>query len=130
MRLLEKFVEQSKLVHQLECGRMNSVTAKIAKEIGMFFQNDHGHTGSREQVASHDPGWSAACDHTTRLQFFSHAFSIEYGSNQNESKYASESTSTRCVYLQRSGGFLRRIATWLLGLFRTSNDRTGFTFNR
>jgi hypothetical protein len=60
---------------------MNGVAAKIAKEIGMFFQNDHGHTRSREQVASHDPRWSTACDHTTRLQFFSHAFSIEYRPN-------------------------------------------------
>ena len=60
---------------------MNSVAAKIAKEIGMFFQNDHGHTRSREQVASHDARWSTACDHTARLQFFRHAFSIEYDPN-------------------------------------------------
>jgi hypothetical protein len=60
---------------------VNGVAAKIAKEIGMFFQNDHGHTRSREEVASHDPRWSTASDHTARLQFFSHAFSIEYGPN-------------------------------------------------
>jgi hypothetical protein len=48
---------------------MNGVAAKIAKEIGMLFQNDHGHTGSREQVASHNPRRSTTCDHTTRLQF-------------------------------------------------------------
>src|SRR5262249_50717554 len=90
----------------------------------MFFQNDHGHTCSREQVASHDPGWSTACDHTTRLQFFSHAFSIEYGSNWYESKYAAERTRSCCVYLQRGSGYLRYITTGLLGLFRTSNGRT------
>jgi hypothetical protein len=60
---------------------MNGVAAKIAKEICMFFQNDNGHTRSREQVASHDSGWSTTCDHTTRLQFFRHAFSIEYRPN-------------------------------------------------
>ena len=60
---------------------MNGVAAKIAKEIGMFFQNDHGHARAREQVASHDARWSTAGDHTARLQFFSHAFSIEYGPN-------------------------------------------------
>jgi hypothetical protein len=51
---------------------MNSVAAKIAKEIGVFFQNDHGHTRSREQVAGHYACWSTASDHATRLQFFSH----------------------------------------------------------
>ena len=81
MRLLQEFIEQPELVHQLECGRMNGVTAKIAKEIGMFFQNNNGHARSREQVASHDPRWSTASDHTARLQFFSHAVSIEYRPN-------------------------------------------------
>jgi hypothetical protein len=51
---------------------MNGVAAKIAKEIGVFFQNDHGHACPRDQVASHDARWSTPCDHTTRLQFFSH----------------------------------------------------------
>jgi hypothetical protein len=51
---------------------MNSVAAKIAKEIGMFFQNDHRHTGSREQVTSHDARWSTTCDHTARLESFNH----------------------------------------------------------
>ena len=51
---------------------MNSVAAKIAKEIGVFFQNDYGHTSSREQVASHDARWSTATDHTARLQSFNH----------------------------------------------------------
>src|SRR5215472_1442762 len=100
MRLLQKFVEQTKLVHQFECGRMNGVAAKIAKKIAMFFQDDHGHTGSREQVAGHDSRWSTTCDHTARLQFFSHAVSIQYGPNYNESQDAGECARSRCVYLQ------------------------------
>jgi hypothetical protein len=51
---------------------VNGVTAKIAKKIGVFFQNDHGHTRSREKVTSHYASWSTASDHTTRLQSFSH----------------------------------------------------------
>jgi hypothetical protein len=51
---------------------MNGVTAKIAEEIGVFFQNNHGRTRSREKVASHYACWSTASDHTTRLQFFNH----------------------------------------------------------
>jgi len=51
---------------------MNGVAAKIAKEIGIFFLNDHRHTRSREQVANHDSRWSTAGDHTARLQSFSH----------------------------------------------------------
>jgi hypothetical protein len=60
---------------------MNGVTAKIAKKIGMFFQNDNGHTRAREQVASHDPRWSTTSDQTACLHFFSHAVSIEYRPN-------------------------------------------------
>src|SRR5215216_2452790 len=101
---------------------MNSVAAKIAKEIGMLFQNDHWYTRSGEQVASHDPRWTAACDHTTCLLFFSHAFSMGYDPTYNESKHAGECASSRCLCLQYSGRFLRRFATGLLGLFRTSND--------
>jgi len=61
---------------------MNSVAAKIAEKIGVFFQNDHWHTRSRKQVASHNSGWTSASDHTARLQFFSHGFSIEYDPNK------------------------------------------------
>jgi hypothetical protein len=67
---------------------MNGIAAKITKKIGMFFQNDHRHARSREQVPSHYPGWSAAGDHTARLQFFNHAISIQYDLSQNESKHA------------------------------------------
>src|SRR5438552_15986348 len=99
---------------------MNSVAAEIAKEIGVFFQNDDGHARSREQVASHDARWSTACDHTACLQYFSHAISIQYDSTKNQSKHTGECASSRCVYLQRGGGFVRHIATQFLGLFRTS----------
>ena len=34
---------------------MNGVAAKIAKKIGMFFQNDNVDTGASEQVAGHYP---------------------------------------------------------------------------
>src|SRR5215212_10152381 len=44
---------------------------------------------------------------------------------KNESKHAGECARSRCLYLQRGGRFLRRITTRLLGLFWTSNDRTG-----
>src|SRR5207247_5108174 len=106
---------------------MDRVATKIAKKIGVLFQNDYGHTSSREQVAGHDACWSTACDHTARLQFFSHASSIEYHPNWDESKHPGECARSRCVYLQRGGRLLRCIATQLLGLFRTSDDRTGFT---
>jgi hypothetical protein len=78
---------------------MNSVTAEVAKKIGMFFQNDHGHPRSCQQITSHHARWSTTCDYTTRLQFFSHVFSIEYGPNWNESKHARRSASPRDVHV-------------------------------
>ena len=48
MRKLQEFLQQSQFVHQFERGRMNCVTAKIAKEISVLFENHHVDAGARE----------------------------------------------------------------------------------
>src|SRR6266403_1429376 len=72
MRLFQKFVEQAEFVHQLQRRWMNSIPAEIAKEIGMFFQNDYGHARPGKQIPSHHPGRAAANDHAASLHFISH----------------------------------------------------------
>ena len=110
---------------------MNGVTAKIAKEIGMFFQNDNGHARSREQIASHDPRWSTTSDqHSVFARFSAMRFQSNTAQIRMKANMPDECTRSRCVYLQRGGRFLRRLATQLLGLFRTSDDRTGFSPER
>jgi hypothetical protein len=52
---------------------MNRIAAEIAVEISMLFQHSDGHARPREQITRHHPGWSAADDHATRLQFFRRA---------------------------------------------------------
>ena len=46
---------------------MNSIAAKIAVEIGVLFEHNHGHARSREQIAGHHPRRSATHDHATCL---------------------------------------------------------------
>jgi len=41
MRQLQKLIEQSELVHEIERPRMNGIATKIAIEIGMPFQHHH-----------------------------------------------------------------------------------------
>ena len=72
MRLFQEFIEQPKLVHQLQRGGMNGVAAEIAIEISMRFQDSHIHAGACEQVTGHHTRRPAAYDYATRLQFFNH----------------------------------------------------------
>jgi hypothetical protein len=62
VRQLQKFVEQSELIQELKRRRMNGVASEIAVEIGVFFQNNHIHSGTCEEITGHHAGWSAA-DH-------------------------------------------------------------------
>src|SRR4030095_14650824 len=63
MRLLQELIQQTKLVHQLQSGRMNGIAAKIAKEIGVLLQHRHGYAGSGEQIANHHSGRPTTNDH-------------------------------------------------------------------
>src|SRR5260370_12923719 len=60
MRLLEEFVQQTEFVHQLQRGRMNSVAAEIAQEIGGFFQYEVPHARACVKKAKLQSGRAAA----------------------------------------------------------------------
>src|SRR5208337_2272978 len=62
MRELEKLVEESEFVEQLERGRMDRVTAKIAKEIRVLFEQDDIHAGARQKKSRHHARGPAARD--------------------------------------------------------------------
>jgi len=64
VRQLEKIVQQPKLIHHLQRGRMHSVAPKIAKEVGVLLKDRYVHTRPRQQIPQHDAGRSAA-DHAT-----------------------------------------------------------------
>jgi hypothetical protein len=46
---------------------MNGVTAEVAVEISVLFQDDNRHACPREQIASHHSRRSATDDHTASL---------------------------------------------------------------
>jgi hypothetical protein len=49
MRKFEEGVENMQLMHQLESGGMNRVSAKITEKIGMLLQHDHIHAHAGEE---------------------------------------------------------------------------------
>jgi hypothetical protein len=42
VRQFEEVFEKTELVKQFECGRMDSVAAKVAEEIAVLFKNRNG----------------------------------------------------------------------------------------
>ena len=67
-RDLSEIAKQLGVANILE-GSVQKVATKVAKEIGVFFQDDHRHTPSREQIASHHPGRSTTDDNAAGLAF-------------------------------------------------------------
>ena len=62
MGLAKEFVEEAQFVHQLQGGRMDGVTAKIAEEIGVFFQDDDIDASPGEKKAEDHAGGTTADD--------------------------------------------------------------------
>src|ERR1043166_672709 len=79
MRKSEQLVQQTKLGNHLKGRRVDRVTAKIAQEVRMLFQNDDINAGPGEQEAQHHSGRSAASNAATGRKRFSfsglHGFS-------------------------------------------------------
>jgi hypothetical protein len=67
VRQLEELLQQAKLVHQFERGRMDGVAAEVAQEIGVFFQHDDIDAGARKQQAQHHAGRTAPNNTACRL---------------------------------------------------------------
>jgi hypothetical protein len=67
---LEQIVQESELVHQLQCGGMYRVAAKIPKEVGMLLQYDDIDAGAREKESQHHAGRAAANNATIDIQSF------------------------------------------------------------
>jgi hypothetical protein len=71
---LQEFIEQPKLMNEIQCGRMNSVTAKIAIKIGVLFQDDHIDACTGQQITRHHAGWPAAHNDASSSNLSVHHF--------------------------------------------------------
>jgi hypothetical protein len=60
VRALEEFFEEAEFVHQLQSGRMDGVAAKVAEEIGVFFEDEDFDAGTGEEETEHHAGGSAS----------------------------------------------------------------------
>jgi hypothetical protein len=60
VRVLQEFFEEAEFVHQLESGRVDGVSAKVAEEIGVLFENEDFDAGAGEEEAEHHAGGAAA----------------------------------------------------------------------
>src|SRR3954447_25947627 len=71
MRELQALIDQSQLVHHLQCRGMHGVAAKIPEEIIMLFQNHDIDAGASEKIAEHHAGWPATDDAAANLDHLS-----------------------------------------------------------
>jgi hypothetical protein len=60
VRALEEFFEKAEFVHQFESGRMDGVTAKVAEEVGVFFEDEDFDAAAGEEETEHHSGGAAA----------------------------------------------------------------------
>lgn len=56
----EEFVQHSKFMEKLKRGGVNSITAEIAEEVLVFFEDCDIDTGTGEQKSEHDAGGASA----------------------------------------------------------------------
>ncbi len=72
MGTLEKFVEKTKFVHHIESRGVNRVAAKVAKEVGVLFENEHTEARAGEEKAEHHAGGAASGDAAAGFDDFGH----------------------------------------------------------
>jgi hypothetical protein len=64
---LKKLLQQAELVHDLQGGGVDGVTAEVPEEIGVFFQHHQIYSGASQQKAQHDTGRPTAHDAAASL---------------------------------------------------------------
>ncbi len=62
VRQLQEFIEQAKLVHDVQRRGMDGVAAEVAQEVGVLLQHDGPDAGARQQEAQHHAGRAATHD--------------------------------------------------------------------
>src|SRR5579864_2809450 len=72
MRELQKFVQNTQLIHQFKSGRVNRVAAKVAQEIRMLFENVYIHADLCKQVSQHNSGGASSADAASCTDYFAH----------------------------------------------------------
>src|SRR6266404_51371 len=100
---LEKFFQQPEFVHQLKCGRMNGVAAKIAVEIGVFLQHRDVHTRARHQVTGHHSSGSATNDDATSADVRRRIHGIWKSILASRSESVDPPNRYSCCLLERRG---------------------------
>jgi hypothetical protein len=68
VRPLKEFLEQAKLVEQVESGRMNRIATEIPEKITVLLKDDYVDAGAGQEVAKHHTGGTATNDTATSVQ--------------------------------------------------------------
>jgi hypothetical protein len=69
---LQKLLQETKFVHQLQGRRVDGVTAEVAQEIGMLLKDDSVDPGTGEQKPQHHAGRTPTGDAATSLELRIH----------------------------------------------------------
>src|SRR6202162_6162467 len=62
MRDAQELVEKTQFVNQLEGVRVNGIAAKIAEEVGVFFEDEDFNASAGDQEAKDHASGAASCD--------------------------------------------------------------------
>jgi hypothetical protein len=74
VRTLKELFEQAQLMHKLESRGVNRVAAKIAKKIGVFFEDQNIHASAGQKIRKHHAGRAGTDDAATDV-YSLHAYS-------------------------------------------------------
>src|SRR5262249_43339317 len=72
MRHRQQLVENSEFVHHFQSGRMDRVSAEVAKEIFMLFEDGDSYAFARKQIREHDARRTATHNATRCLKAVCH----------------------------------------------------------
>jgi hypothetical protein len=68
MRTLEELFQEAEFVHQFESGRMDGVSAEVAQEIAVFFEDEDFDARAGQKEPEHHAGGSSAYNAAARLK--------------------------------------------------------------
>src|SRR5215831_21174472 len=70
MRALQKLLEQAQLMHGFKSRGMDRVTAEVAQEVRMLFENHNIDSGTCKQKAKHHASGTSSRDTAADSKFF------------------------------------------------------------
>ena len=76
MRAFQELVQNTEFMHNLECGWMDRIPAKITQEIGVLFEHENIDARARKKKTQHHAGRATSSNAATSVNRLVHATEI------------------------------------------------------